>query len=107
MSQVNSLLKMLIDACILQVSPTSPQHPAPLPPNLEYILILLQRFGKDLCLDSESGNSNHYCSCPPPLLQAFRHQVWRLFAGHLSERLGPEGPQQSVPPQLLHVHDVQ
>lgn len=30
-----------------------------------------------------------------------------VLAGHLAERLGPEGKEQSVSPQLLHMHDVQ
>lgn len=44
---------------------------------------------------------------PLSLVQAFRHQVRRLFSGDFSERPGPESPEQSVPPELLHLHDVQ
>lgn len=43
----------------------------------------------------------------PRLRQAFRDQMWRLLSGHLSQRPSPESQEQSVPPQLLHLHDVQ
>ncbi|GFV18110.1 hypothetical protein TNCV_169141 [Trichonephila clavipes] len=38
---------------------------------------------------------------------AFRHQMFRLFAGHFPDRSGEKGAEQSVPSEVLHLSRMQ
>lgn len=40
-------------------------------------------------------------------LQEVWHQMRRLLPGHLPQRPSPESPEQSVPPELFHLHGLQ
>lgn len=40
-------------------------------------------------------------------LQEVWHQMRRLLPGHLPQRPRPESPEQSVPPELFHLHGLQ
>ncbi|KAG7222479.1 hypothetical protein INR49_016218 [Caranx melampygus] len=61
--------------------------------------------GGAMCIEVEGGgqesNRGQKSRCCP----AVWHQVWRLFAGHLSERPGPEGPEQTLHGEELYIID--